>query len=245
MKRLFIFPSESKLLPVKSTAETTILSRAHTLFSSLGAFIYFLIYALPDRLSTCIHSALLANLFRSTGLSIHHSARIIGLPFITVGCYFWAGPRLWLHAVSTYQGFRYSPRIVIGSRFGCSESVHIAAINAITIGDNVLVGSHVLITDHNHGIYNSSISATNPDSPPISRPLSGQPVIIGNNVFIGDNVKILPGAFIPDGTVIGCNSVVTGSLPHHSICAGSPARPLKYYNGPASGWISSPQSIRR
>ena len=53
---------------------------------------------------------------------------------------------------------------------------------------------------------------------------------IGNNVWIGDKACILGGVTIGDGAVIGANSVVTHSIPAHSIAVGSPARVIKILN---------------
>ena len=46
--------------------------------------------------------------------------------------------------------------------------------------------------------------------------------VVGNDVWIGENVTILPGVHIGDGAIIGANSVVTKDLPSYSICAGNP-----------------------
>jgi virginiamycin A acetyltransferase len=54
------------------------------------------------------------------------------------------------------------------------------------------------------------------------------PVTIGNGVWIGDSVIVLPGVQIGDGAVVGAGSVVTRSIPAYSIAAGNPARVLKY-----------------
>ena len=53
---------------------------------------------------------------------------------------------------------------------------------------------------------------------------------VGNNVWLGDKVSILPGVHIGDGSVIGANSVVTHSIPPYSIAAGNPAKVLKTIN---------------
>ena len=56
------------------------------------------------------------------------------------------------------------------------------------------------------------------------------PVIIGNNVWIGDKVTICPNVTIGDGAIIGANSVVTKDVPAFSIVAGSPVRIIKQLN---------------
>ena len=53
------------------------------------------------------------------------------------------------------------------------------------------------------------------------------PISIGNNVFIGNNVIILPGVTVGDNVVIGAGAVVTKNIPSNSVCAGVPARVIK------------------
>ena len=55
----------------------------------------------------------------------------------------------------------------------------------------------------------------------------GIPVSIGNNVWIGGNVVILPGVSIGDNVVIGTGSVVTKSIPDNVIAAGNPCRIIR------------------
>ena len=58
-------------------------------------------------------------------------------------------------------------------------------------------------------------------------PLKGD-TVIGNDVWIGQNVTILPGIHIGDGAIIGANSVVSKDVPAYAISAGNPCRVKKY-----------------
>ncbi len=51
--------------------------------------------------------------------------------------------------------------------------------------------------------------------------------IIGNDVWIGQNVTILPGVHIGDGTIIGANSVVTKDIPPYHIAGGNPCKIIR------------------
>ena len=67
----------------------------------------------------------------------------------------------------------------------------------------------------------------NQDVPPLfEMPIKGD-TIIGNDVWIGQNVTILPGVHIGDGAIIGLNSVVSCDVPPYAIFAGNPAREVK------------------
>ena len=57
-------------------------------------------------------------------------------------------------------------------------------------------------------------------------PLKGD-TVIGNDVWIGQNVTILPGVNVGDGVIIGLNSTVTHDLPPYVIAAGNPARVIR------------------
>lgn len=116
------------------------------------------------------------------------------------------------------------PELTIGSHCNFGAYNHITCTNRITIGDNLLTGKWVTITDNSHG-------ATDYDSlqiEPIRRPIvSKGPVIIGKNVWIGDKATILPGVTIGDGAVIAANTVVTKDVPAYSVVAGNPGKVVK------------------
>jgi acetyltransferase-like isoleucine patch superfamily enzyme len=56
------------------------------------------------------------------------------------------------------------------------------------------------------------------------------PIQIGNNVFLGFGVTILPGVTIGDNVVVGAGSIVTRSIPSNCVAAGIPAKPLRDIN---------------
>ena len=51
--------------------------------------------------------------------------------------------------------------------------------------------------------------------------------VVGNDVWIGQNVTILPGVQIGDGAIIGAESVVAGDVEPYTVAAGNPARPIR------------------
>src|SRR3974390_2003625 len=76
-----------------------------------------------------------------------------GLAFMSIGKNFRVAEGLWLEAISTHNDQFFSPTIVIGNNVSISRWCHIAATHRVEIGDGVLIGSNVLITDHHHGQY--------------------------------------------------------------------------------------------
>lgn len=55
-----------------------------------------------------------------------------------------------------------------------------------------------------------------------------KPVIIGNDVWLGQRVIILPGVHIGNGVIVGAGAVVTKDVPDYAVVAGNPARIIKY-----------------
>lgn len=114
--------------------------------------------------------------------------------------------------------------MVLGNNISIGEYSHITCARKIIIGDGLLTGRFVLITDNGHG----SNSPDESNIPPLLRNISSSgPVIIGKNVWIGDKVTILPNVTIGDGAVIAANAVVTKDVPACSLVAGCPAKVVK------------------
>ncbi len=127
--------------------------------------------------------------------------------------------------------WRDGVKLHIGDNCKIGDNVHIAASKNVSIGDNCLMASFVYISDTNHGD-----GTEHPMTIPDERPLTMTPVSIGNNVWIGEGVAVLPGAKIGDGCIIGAHSVVKGEIPPYTVAVGSPARPVKKYNFDTETW---------
>jgi acetyltransferase-like isoleucine patch superfamily enzyme len=111
-------------------------------------------------------------------------------------------------------------KIVIGDFCLISPGVRISAAKSIRIGDNAMLAANVSISDSDwHGIYNRI------------RPFRcTKPVVIENNVWLGERVIVNKGVIIGENSVVGAGSVVTKSIPANSVAAGNPARVIKTIN---------------
>lgn len=176
--------------------------------------------------------------FGRTDISVVPGARISGVKYMQIGSDFAAARGLWLEAVDSYAhtGQKFNPKLVIGDRVNVGEYVHIGCNSYVEIGDDVLMGSKIYITDHNHGVYRGD-SADSPSVPPLNRQLTeGEHVVIGARCWIGEFVTILPGVTVGEGSIIGSHSTVTHDVPANAIVVGSPARVVKKWNSACGQW---------
>lgn len=198
------------------------------------SFIYKYVYGQEcllfiKRKRSTIHSYWIRNAFKSCPPSVRFAK--IGLlhdpEFISIGeeCSF--QDYLYLTAWKEYQGDHFTPELVIGKRCNFGAFNHITCINKVLIGDNCLTGKWVTISDNNHGTTDFD---TLHEAPAKRKLYTKGPVIIGNNVWIGDKASILGGVTIGDGAVIAANSVVTKNVPAYSVVGGNPAKVIKYNN---------------
>lgn len=111
----------------------------------------------------------------------------------------------------------------IGTGCFLNYGVDIVAGSRVTIGDSVLVGPLVSIVDDDmHQIEPA-------------RPRRVAPISIGDDVWLGRGVIVLPGATIGDHSVIAAGSVVRGDIPARVVAAGSPAKVIRELDIP-DGW---------
>lgn len=151
---------------------------------------------------------------------------------IAIGDGTWFGEGVFLTAWDSFNSIvdgkpqvqHFTPSITIGKNCHFGAQNHITCTKNITIGDNLLTGKWVTITDNSHG--EAVWEQMNID--PLKRPIvSKGPVKIGNNVWIGDKATILPNVTIGDGAIIAANAVVTKNVPSYSVVGGNPAKVIK------------------
>jgi acetyltransferase-like isoleucine patch superfamily enzyme len=143
---------------------------------------------------------------------------------ISIGEHVSIGKNSIINAWEKYQNDTYIPSIIIGNNTHLGEGCHISAITKIIIGNNVLSGRRVSIIDNAHG----ESSLEDFTKPPAKRKLASKgPIIIEDNVWIGDKATILSGVTIGENSIIGANSVVTKNVPANSIVGGVPAKIIK------------------
>ena len=179
-----------------------------------------------------------------------NSARLIRFPidlrgkkFISVGKGFTAGRGCRLEALPQEQSC--SQKLMqIGNNVEINDYVHITATINVSIGDNVLIASKVYISDVVHGCYKDTDEQnSSPETPPGKRPLRSSPVIIEKNVWLGDNVCVLPGVTLGEGCMIGANAVVNKSIPENCMAAGIPAIVIKKFDFDKNKWISVKHTV--
>jgi acetyltransferase-like isoleucine patch superfamily enzyme len=164
--------------------------------------------------------------FRHLGHSpqIHFPFFVKNAQCISIGNNFSCLWNIRIEAWEKYFEQTFKPQITIGNNVGFNSDVHIGCIDKIVIGDNVLMASRIFISDHSHG----HIDLHAIKMPPARRPLvSKGPVIIEDNVWLGEGVCILSGVTIGRNSIVGANAVVIDSFPENSVIGGIPAKLIK------------------
>lgn len=106
----------------------------------------------------------------------------------------------------------------VGDRLYANFNLTLVDDAPIYIGDDVMFGPNVVLC-----------TATHPVSPVLRKKVAqyNLPVTIGNGVWIGANVMVMPGVTIGENSVIGAGSVVTKDIPADVVAVGSPCRVLR------------------
>lgn len=104
----------------------------------------------------------------------------------------------------------------LGSRTIILQMASINPTKPVTIGDDTGIGGHCLI--FTHGAWLNAMDGY---------PVTYAPVTLGKSVWLPWRVFIMPGTTIGDGSVIGANSLVQGTIPPSSLAVGSPAKVIR------------------
>ncbi len=112
----------------------------------------------------------------------------------------------------------YGRHIRVGDNFYCNVNALFLDTNWITIGNNVKIGPRVNLLTAGHPI-DASVR--------ISLLEFSQPIVIGDNTWLGGNVTVLPGVTIGKNSVIGAGAVVTKDIPDGVVAVGNPARVMR------------------
>lgn len=113
----------------------------------------------------------------------------------------------------------FTPGLTIGDNSGVGINCEI--YGPVSIGKHVMMGPEVVVYTSGHSFDRTDIPMMEQGSTKV------QPVTIGNDVWIGRRVMIMPGVNIGDGCVIGAGAVVTKDIPPYSVVGGVPARVIK------------------
>lgn len=118
---------------------------------------------------------------------------------------------------------RGNGKFSLGKGSHLKSDSYIEYMGGVTIGDYFHTGRGLTIFSSNHNYeYEGSIPYGGDDIQ--------KEVVIGNWVWCGANVTIVPGVHIGDGAVIGSGAVVTKDVPECAVVGGNPAKIIKYRN---------------
>jgi maltose O-acetyltransferase len=112
----------------------------------------------------------------------------------------------------------YGYNIKLGRNFYANYNLTVLDCAPVTIGDDVFVAPNVLITTAGHPVE---------AGPRVAGWEFAKPVTLGNKVWLGAGVLVMPGVSIGDNAVIGAGSVVTRSIPANVVAVGNPCRVLR------------------
>ena len=114
----------------------------------------------------------------------------------------------------------FGPDLSIGDNSGIGISCEV--YGKVTVQNDVMMGPEVVIYTSGHKFDRLDIPIWQQGS------TAEQPVIIGNDVWIGRRVMIMPGVHIGNGVVIAAGAVVTKDVPDNVVVGGVPARVIKH-----------------
>ena len=120
--------------------------------------------------------------------------------------------------------FLYAENIILGNNVHIGPEANFDGAGGIKIGNGVIFAPKVTIYSRTHN-FNYNLSALAFDNIMICAEVK-----IGDYVWIGANVIILPGVSIGNGAIIGAGAVVAKDIPDYAVAVGNPAKVIKFRN---------------
>ena len=177
-------------------------------------------------IQSLIYSGYISRRFKFFGKSVikYPFKKLLGPEYISIGNNVTIHDSIVLTAWDNYLGKKFKPEIIFGDNTSIGGECHISSINKIIIGKNVLLGRKITLVDNSHGKLTLEDLELNPTARDL---VSSGPIIIKNNVWIGDKATILSGVTIGENSIIGANAVVTKNIPSNSVVVGVPGKVIK------------------
>ena len=119
-------------------------------------------------------------------------------------------------------------KLIIGDKTLINGPITITGGQLVQIGKYCAMGYHITIISTNHKDYYPNLQIAFQQKYHLQSLIGNKgPIIIGNNVWVGDCAIILPGVRIGDGVIIGAGSVITHDIPAYSVVVGVPGKVIK------------------
>lgn len=128
--------------------------------------------------------------------------------------------------ISTNVKFMHMHKISLGRGVLINSNCYLYGKGGIRIGSGTLLSPNCVLVAGGHDIHG--------DAPILQLPSKSEPIVIGDDCWLGANVSVMGGVTIADGCVIGAGAVVTRDTEPYGIYAGVPARRIGARKTPAA-----------
>nr|WP_315162594.1 acyltransferase [uncultured Flavobacterium sp.] len=170
------------------------------------------------------------NRYKKLGIKSFVVKPLIITPFcIEINDYVFIQSNSRIEGISFYEGIKFSPHIIIDNYCSIQQNLHLTCAESIYIGKNTAIAANVTITDIHHPYEDISL-------PIEKQQIIVNPVFIGEDCKIYNNVVILPGTEVGKHCTIGANSIVSGIIPDFCVVVGAPAKIVKRYCFDSAEW---------